>query len=337
MWNLEIQLMKNMKHNILLLAAIGILNLSCSKDDSQTGELISPIEEEMILETESASIHGTLTLPQEDGTYPIVLIIAGSGPTDRNGNNNIGLSTNTYKLISDTLAKVGIASLRYDKRGVGDSFYQGFSESELIFDDYVDDATKWVTKLKEDPRFSDVLILGHSEGALIGSIVAAELDIAGFISVAGTAQRADLLLLEQLSTQTEAIKTEAASIINSLNNGILVEEVSQSLLSLFRLSVQPYLISWFKYDPKEEIAKIADPVLIIHGDTDLQVNSSEAELLGENNSSAQVEIISGMNHVLKNASLNTQENLATYSNPDLPLTDRFVEEMIGFIQAKTLN
>ncbi|MFZ1807534.1 MAG: alpha/beta hydrolase [Cyclobacteriaceae bacterium] len=306
--------------------------VGCSSEEIAVQKIDFPIETEIELDTETATIYGTLTMPNDDLQFPIVLIVPGSGPTDRNGNNSIGLFTNTYKMISDTLAFHGIASLRYDKRGVGKSFSNGFNELDLTFEDYISDTEKWIAKLEADGRFNRIFVLGHSQGALIGSIVSSENVIDGFISVAGTAQSAGLLILEQLSAQHDDLKTEAETIISSLNNGVLVEDVSSSLLPLFRPDIQPYLISWFKYDPKTEIAKVTSPILILHGSTDLQIESTEAPVLANNNLAAEFVIIDNMNHVLKDASDDYDENIATYSNPNLPLSIGFSSSILSFIE-----
>jgi len=317
---------------LYLIILLFILLIGCSEEESGLLEY-KPYETEISLITETATIYGSLKLPNENGQFPIVLIIAGSGPTDRDGNNTVGLNTDCYKMISDTLALHGIASLRYDKRGIAKSYNAGLKESDLIFDDYIDDAKKWIELINNDNRFEEIFILGHSEGALIGSIVANQTLLDGFISVSGTAQRADSLILEQLSNQPDYIKTESQNIIDSLNNGILISNVSQELYSLFRPSVQPYLISWFQYNPKTEMSKIYFPILILHGSTDLQVRSIEAQILAQSNSSfAEIKIIDNMNHVLKNVSNNYEENIATYSNPNLPLSTTFCEFLISFIK-----
>lgn len=305
----------------------------CANKEVGPEELVPiSIETEITLETSTATIYGTLTLPDADGQFPVVLIIAGSGPTDKNGNNTMGLLTNSYKMISDTLAFHGIASVRYDKRGVGKSYYKGLEEADLTFEHYISDAENWISKLKSDTRFVKVLILGHSEGALIGSIISKQLTVDGFISVAGTSQKASALLLEQLSAQPEDIKSEASTIIDSLNKGVPVANVSPALFSLFRPSVQPFLISWFKYDPKTEIAKISSRILILHGNRDIQVKSAEAAILAQHNPNSEFVIIDNMNHVLKDASGDYQENIATYSNPNLPLSTSFTVSLLDFIE-----
>ena len=314
-----------------LFSLLLIVLFGCSEVEPELTEYY-PFETEISLVTKTATILGSLKLPNENGQFPIVLIIAGSGPTDRNGNSTIGLNTDCYKMLSDTLAMNGIASLRYDKRGIAKSYYAGFNESELIFDDYIDDAKKWIELIANDDKFKKIFILGHSEGALIGSIVANQTQLGGFISVSGTAQRLDSLILEQLSDQPDYIKIEAQNIIDSLNNGILIPDVSQELYSLFRPSVQPYLISCLKYNPRTEISRIESPLIVLHGKTDLQVKYSEAQILADCNPNAEILIIDNMNHVLKNASSDYQENIATYSNPNLPLSSTFCESLINFIK-----
>jgi len=318
---------------ILSLLIFFILSFGCSKEDNSSSTKYSPVETEITLNSDGATIYGSLKMPDSTKQYPIVLIIAGSGPTDRDGNSTAGLNTNCYKMLSDTLAMHGIASLRYDKRGIAKSYSFSINESNLTFDNYVTDAKNWIQQLKGDSRFTQILILGHSEGALIGSIVANQLSVDGFISVAGTAQRADSLILEQLSSQPDYIINESRTIIDSLNKGVLVSNVSQTLYSLFRPSVQPYLISWFKYNPKIEMSKVKTAILILHGSNDIQVKSTEAMQLGTSNPSAKTVIIDNMNHVLKNSSNNYQENIATYSNPNLPLSIRFCFELDNFIES----
>ena len=150
----------------------------------------------------------------------VVLIIAGSGPTDRNGNNSM-MKNNSLQQIAHALATAGIASVRYDKRGIAASTSAGKIEADLRFDHYVDDAVAWVDLLKKDKRFSTVAIAGHSEGSLIGMIAARHAD--KFISIAGAGQSSYRLLKEQLSTQPAAIKDASYAILDSLNEGKMVK------------------------------------------------------------------------------------------------------------------
>lgn len=313
----------------LLITTLSFIMIHAQESFSNSTKVIS---EEITLETEEGTVYGTLTLPEEATPVPIILFIAGSGPTDRDGNTMLlSGKNNSLKILADSLAQYGCASLRYDKRGVAASKEAVQSEDSLRFEDYVDDAVGWIEQLRQDERFSKVVVFGHSEGSLIGMLAAKEASTTAYISVSGIAQSADSLILEQLANQLEFVKNEAYNIISSLQQGQTEDSVSQAMLSLFRPSVQPYLISWFKYQPAEVIQELTQPVLIIQGTTDLQVKVKEAERLAKAQPNAKLEIINGMNHVLKDAPAEPQANLAAYSNPALPLAEGLVESITSFL------
>lgn len=286
-------------------------------------------ESGMTLQTSSGNIQGTLCLPMAKGSYPVALIIAGSGPTDRNGNNPY-MKNNSLLQLSHALARAGIASLRYDKRGIAASTDAGKNEADLRFSDYVHDASAWVDTLKKDTRFSGICIIGHSEGSLIGMLSAAKAD--RFISIAGPGEPAAKTIRRQLADQPETIKQDAYPRLDSLENGLLVKTVPPLLISLFRPSVQPYLISWFRYDPSVEIAKLKIPVLILQGREDIQVNADDAQKLAAANKNASLLLIDHMNHVLKNVTGSRADNLKTYNNPDLPVSEELTNAVISFIR-----
>jgi uncharacterized protein len=252
------------------------------------------------LQTETGKVEGTLLIPDRENKVPLVLIIAGSGPTDRDGNNPV-MKNNSLKMLAEGLAENGIASLRYDKRGVGESKDAGLSESELRFEHYVQDAKAWVDYLSKDSRFSEFVILGHSEGSLIGMIATQNPDVTKFISLAGVGTPAGEIIREQLKPQPPFVLEQSLPILEKLEKGETVDEVPPMLFSLFRPSVQPYLVSWFRYDPRQELAKLNKPILIIQGTTDLQVGVDDAEKLANANERAELRIIEEMNHILKEA------------------------------------
>ena len=288
-------------------------------------------EENIQLNAGTETIYGTVTLPVIYTEVPVVLIIAGSGPTDRDSNNTYGLLTDSSKMIAYELAQNGIASVRYDKRGIGESSKAMKSEEDLVFDDYINDAVNWVQMLYNDKRFSKIAILGHSEGSLIGMIAAEKTKVDAFISVAGMGYSFYDTLKRQLKTQPKDVYNECVRIMDELKKGNRVADVSKDYYSLFRPSVQPYLISVFKYDPAVEIKKLNIPVLIIQGTTDLQVTVDDATILKNSNPDAVLKIIDGMNHILKDAPIDQEKNLKTYSNPKLPLSSVFKESLINFI------
>lgn len=261
----------------------------------------------------------------------IALIIAGSGPTDRNGNNP-QMTNNSLKMLAQGLAEKGIASLRYDKRGVAKSAKAGLAEIDLRFDHYIEDAQLWVEYLHQQHPNKPIIIIGHSEGALIGAAAAMHPLVAKYVSIAGAGEPIDVILREQLKSQPSIVLSSATPILDSLVKGEKVENVPPFLMALFRPSVQPYMISWFAYDPAQHVAKIKKPVLILQGTTDIQVSTNNAQILAKAKPDAQVTIIEGMNHILKPADADRAANMATYMQADLPLEPKLIDIIAKFIK-----
>jgi uncharacterized protein len=282
------------------------------------------------VDVSTGRLSGTLELPEATQALPVVLLIAGSGPTDRDGN-QVMMKNNALKHVALGLKAKGIASVRYDKRGIGESKAAATSEQEMRFDHLVSDAEAWIKYLQADSRFNRVVVLGHSEGSLIGMIAAQHTQTQGFISVAGAGLPAAQIIDRQLQAQSPALAQKAAEPLAQLVQGHTINKYPMALNSLFRSSVQPYLISWFKYDPRKEIAKLQQPVLIVQGNHDLQVEVSDAEALFEAQPHAQKQVLEGMNHVLKTAPMEKLGNLKTYAQPDLPLHPSLIPVLVDFI------
>lgn len=276
-------------------------------------------------------LEGSLFLPENKENIPVALLIAGSGPIDRDGNGP-GMENNSLKMISDGLLKNNIACLRYDKPGSGNSIAKDMDEKELRFRDYIADVENWVDLLKQDKRFSKVIVVGHSEGSLLGMIAAKNKKADYFISISGPGRTADKVLKEQLSAQPKEITEEGYRIIDKLLQGEIVHDIKPWLYSGFRPSAQPYLMSWFKYNPCEEIAKLDIPVLIIQGTVDLQVTEKEAYFLKEAYPKAELKLIQGMNHLCKESEKDRMKNLLTYNDPDLEIKKEVVEYISEFIK-----
>ena len=313
---------------------------SPAQNDAATARPRKPalISESIVLETATCDLHGTLLRPQASGPVPIALIIAGSGPTNRDGN-SAGLKgpNNSLKLLAEGLAEHGIASLRYDKRGIGESAVPKNpnilpKESDLLFDVYIDDAVSWGRKLRVDRRFSFLTVIGHSEGSLIGMIAAKRLNADAYISIAGAGRPAHHVLLDQLKAglPPDLLKS-AEEIINQLAAGNTVESVPASLTFLLRPGIQPYLISWFQFNPAEEISRLSVPVLIVQGTTDVQVSVEEARLLARANPKAKLLLIEGMNHVLKAVPTDMTKQMASYSDPALPVIPELISAVSRFL------
>lgn len=320
--------------------SIGLL-LLCLSASAQTEEPIrcavtSPGSTSLMLD-------GTLTLPASPNrSVPVVLILAGSGPTDRDGNNPIpvgfpnSVKASSYKLLADSLAKLGVGVVRFDKRGVGRSSAVGMTERSLRFDTYIQDAVSWLNQLWRDKRFARVIVLGHSEGSLIGMVAARQANAAGFISVAGPGDNIADKLKTQLTPQLpDATRQEVFSALDSLRDGHPLGRVPNfpGSLQLFRPSVQPYLISWMKYDPAQEISVLTMPVLLIQGRRDRQVSMADAERLKAGLPSAVLLAFDAMTHTLKDAATDSSaDNLKTYTDPDQPLTPGLATAIAAFVK-----
>lgn len=292
-------------------------------------------EEDITLNTPTGDIHGRLMLPDGKAPCPVVIIIAGSGPTDMNGNSiGLELTSNSLLYLAEELAANGIASVRYDKRGIGRSAKAAPSEEELRFEHYINDATMWADKLGSDARFNSVIIAGHSEGSLIGMIAAQQSKaVKGYISISGCGSPANEILEKQLQNHAEWIRKDMMAILKELCEERTVDNVPFYTETLFRPSVQPYLISWFRYNPTKEIAKLDMPVLILQGDRDMQVGVEEAEKLYAAKQDATYYIIRDMNHVLKQCSTdNIIDQIKIYNNPDLPIKAELVTHIVEFIK-----
>ena len=264
------------------------------------GSITRAADSEITLMTATGSIYGTLTLP-EKLPAPVALIIAGSGPTDRNGNNG-PVHANTYALLAAALVVRGIATVRYDKRGIAGSAAAGPSEADLRFDTYADDAEAWLRMLAADKRFSKIVVAGHSEGSLLGMLAVQRAPASAYVSLEGAGRQIPSILREQLKPKLPpALYAQADAALTQLSQGHTVPNPPAELASLFRPSVQPYLISWFKYDPAVEMAGIRIPATIVQGTADVQVTLADANALQQADPSASLVVVQGMNHVLKYA------------------------------------
>jgi alpha-beta hydrolase superfamily lysophospholipase len=295
--------------------------------------MLSAQEAPARLDTKSGSLHGTLLLPPNaSGQMPVALIIAGSGPTDRDGNSPLlAGKNNSLKLVAEALAQLGVASVRYDKRGIAGSVAAGSKESDLRFTTYVDDAVDWLEWLRKDARFSRRIVVGHSEGSLIGMLAAQRSPVSHVVSLAGAGRAIAEVLDDQLSRGLPPeLLTDARRILGELKAGRTVDSVPAPLMALFRPSVQPYMISWLPIDPAREAGHLTMPLLLVQGTTDLQVSVADAERLATGNPRAVLAVVDGMNHILKEVREASQQT-AAYSDPSLPLHPALVEALSRFV------
>jgi len=281
----------------------------------------------------TAGLAGSFVRPDGKDPAKAVLMIAGSGPTDRNGNSRLGVDANYLEMLARHLSGASIASLRYDKRGVGGSKALVTSEAALRFFDFVGDAETWRNWLHGQPDIACVFVLGHSEGGLIATLVAEKSEPAGLVLVMSPGRTFGSVLHTQLNSvpMEKPLRTEALSVLKTLEGGQQVSKVNQKLDNIFRPSVQPYLLSILNINPAQELAKLTAPALLISGGQDLQVNAVDFAALKKARPDAQAIRISTMNHVMKDVTGDRKANLTSYRNPDLPLSSELSTAVTNFI------
>jgi pimeloyl-ACP methyl ester carboxylesterase len=286
------------------------------------------------LDTGTGELFGTLLLPKSTKPVPVVLIIAGSGPTDRDGNNSDGGRNDSMKRLALILAKHNIASVRYDKRGVAASRPATPDERDLSIEKYVDDAVAWAAKLKTDSRLGPLILMGHSEGALVATLAAERAGAVALISVAGTGRPVDQVVREQLQDRLPPpLLARSEQLIEEIRAGKTDNDVPEPLQVVFRPSVQPYLISLFRQNPTAAFGQLKIPTLIIQGRNDMQVGVGDAELLHKAKPDSQLAIIDGMNHVLRIVPMDIKRQLASYKDPQLPLASEVTDRILKFLDS----
>ncbi len=185
--------------------------------------LAEPTATAVTLPSEPAPLHGTLLAP-EGQTRAVAVIIAGSGPTDRNGNSPMGVSAATYRLLAQGLAERGIATVRYDKRGIAQSTPAATAEADLRFDHMAEDARGWARMATEAKGQPCAWLIGHSEGALVAQVAANGTDgICGLVLLSGAGRPAGTVIREQLATVPEPLKTQAFDALTELEAGRTTE------------------------------------------------------------------------------------------------------------------
>jgi len=287
------------------------------------------------LKTPTGTIHGSLRAPQAASRGPVVLLVAGSGPTDRDGNQP-RLRGDTLRSLAVALAAEGIATLRYDKRGIGASREAGPSEKDLRFEQYVDDAAGWLAQLAADPRFSFVAVAGHSEGALAGALAAAKAGAGAYVSMAGIARKpADVLRTQLRPKLPEPFWIESERILAGLEKGETTDVVPKELMILYRPSVQPYLVSWFRQSPAEAVAGLAMPVLVVQGTADAQVAVSEALALKAVARRGELFLVTDMTHALKLATPEPGSTMKGLTDPSVPIAPELAPRIAAFVKDAT--
>lgn len=294
--------------------------------------LSDPVATPVSLPSGPAPLHGTLLTPE--APQAVAVILPGSGPTDRDGNSPLGITAGSYRLLAESLAQRGVATIRIDKRGIGESASTAMAESDLRFSHYVEDARAWAVEAAARTGRPCAWLVGHSEGALIAlaAVEGGNDRVCGLVLLSGAGRPARVVIEEQLAGQLPGpLRTQAFDALAELEAGRLVADTPPALAALLRPSVQPYLISWLRLDPAALIAAWDGPVMIGQGLTDLQTTETDARTLAAAQPEAKLVLWEGVNHLLKIAPADRAANLATYGDPNLPLAPGVVEDIADFI------
>ena len=281
-------------------------------------------------------LKGTMLAAANSGA-PVVLIIPGSGPTDRDGNSPLGVSASTYRLVAEGLAENGITSVRIDKRGMFASALAVADADAVTIADYAADVQSWIATIRKRTGQRCVWLLGHSEGGLVAEVAAQHSsDVCGLLLVASPGRPLGQILRAQLKANpaNAPVLAEAVAAIESLEAGrsVDVTRMHPALLALFRPSVQKFLMSVFALDPAELLHGYQNPILVLYGEYDLQIDEADARLLSGANQNARLVLLPNANHVLKSvATADRAANIATYADPSLPLAPGVIETIVQFV------
>jgi len=297
----------------------------------------APVESLLEAPGPTGPLKGSMLAPPV-GQGPVVLIIPGSGPIDRDGNSPAGVLAAPYRLLAEGLVARGVTTVRIDKRGFAGSAAATPDGNAVTIPDYVTDVNAWIAVIRQGTHASCVWLLGHSEGGLVALAAARNSRVCGLILVSAAGRPMGELLREQLkgNPANAPLLDQALPAIDSLEAGKKVDAATMPapLLRLFNPRVQGFLISVFSYDPAQLIAGYPKPVLIVQGLRDIQVREADAQLLKKADPAATLVLLPDVNHVLKSVtSEDVRANIATYGNSALPLAPGVVEAISNFLSA----
>jgi pimeloyl-ACP methyl ester carboxylesterase len=297
---------------------------------------VSAVETRLNIEGPSGALQGTLAAPDGGPKALVAIIIPGSGPTDRDGNNPLGVTAGMYRLLAEALAAKGVSTIRIDKRGMFGSSAAAADADSVRMTDYAADVRAWGQEAKKRSSAQCVWLIGHSEGSLVALITAQQPEgICGLILVAGPGRKLGDILREQLKANpaNAPLLAQALAALTEFEAGrrVDISGMHPALAALFRPSVQGFLIDQMSYDPAQLLARYAGPVLVLQGTTDLQVSMQDAQRLGGARPGVTTVALDGVNHILKIAPADPAANFATYGNSALPIAPGLVEAIMSLL------
>lgn len=302
-----------------------VIAFVCFLSISQSGVAQELFEENLKI---TELIEGSLIQLGENSPEKLIIIIGGSGPIDRDGNQNF-MQNNSLKKLAIGLTDTNTATFRYDKRSVKLIKTNKLKE-EVMFDDFIQDTKKIIEYFKTTKPFKKIIIIGHSQGSLIGMLASKE-HVDRFISISGPGRPIDQLIIDQVGIAAPDLKEDAISTFKTLRTGETTTQYPKELESIFSPEIQPFIINWMQYDPAQELSLLDIPSLAITGSKDLQTNEDELNFLISKSPNTQKTIIKNMNQVFVNIQGDDLENSKSYNNTQLPISLELLSTIKVFI------
>lgn len=287
------------------------------------------ISEEVTLNNDDIELPGTLSYPYLNDRSPLVIFIHGSGNIDRDGNQVSLVNANYIKVLADSLNGHGIAFYRFDKRT--SNINNAKKLQDITFYDLVKDVKVVIDHFKSDKRFNGIHLIGHSQGSVVGMLLANQEGVKSYTSLAGPGEPIGTTLVKQITAQNKDLGQAAEFHVKELMENDTIQEVNPFLVSIFAPVNQRFLKDWIQLNPAEEIKNITKPILILNGDADAQVTVDDAELLFNAKSDSKLVIIKKMNHMLKTVG-NFAENQRSYTDPNFPISNQLIGVLSDFIK-----
>ncbi len=294
---------------------------------------------DIALRTSYGSLFGTLEMPDgAHGPVPVAIIVPGSGPVDRNGDTKLGITADSYELLADALAARGIATVRYDKRGVAASAGAMPDPPSLLdLDFYVDDCIGWARKLSADRRFSRVALVGPNEGSLIALFAARQTPVDAVVSVGGAGRLLGDVIVAQIQAegpQAEPLVGPARQAVSAIRFGADPSDLPKALQPVFPPGSTTFLQQFFNADPVKAAAALKVPYAVVQGTADIQMTEDDAQALADAAPHATLTLVPHMTAMMKDAKDDTRAaSVATYTDPSEPLDPKAVDAIAAGITA----
>lgn len=287
---------------------------------------------ELKIEVKGGAIFGTLLEPSKNPGSSLVIITAGSGPTDRNGNTPLleGRS-DALKALAYSLKDNSIASFRYDQRPSGKSI-KTMKDRTTDINMLVDDLVKCIRYIKQNKNYERIYLIGHSQGAIVSVLAAQKEDVAGVILVTGPGRPIDEIMVEQYANIRPDIVNQVKEEMKSIREGRDSVVQDEEMKRVFNEENRSFLRSWMAYDPPKEVRKLKSPICVIYGTSDSQVTPVEIQFYGDIINDRNSKIVNNMNHVLKVSPKDAKENQKRYTDPSYPIHPELVSTIMEFIK-----